>query len=211
MLLAGPVAAALGIGALGVLLLLRRRARSRRSRRQTHSDVTDACLALAAEFAAGAPTMSALHTVSVDWPELFATAAGQAATGGDPVRALRQTAERPGAEALAAVAAAWEVSERTGARLGTALVAVADAIRADDAVRREADAQLGMVRATARLLALLPVATLALFSAGAGDPVGFLVGTGYGLACLAAALVLVGTGMLWVDRTARVTTRSAWQ
>jgi tight adherence protein B len=116
---------------------------------------------------------------------------------------LRDCARKPGAEALTAVAAAWEVSERTGAALSSVLVAVADSLRAQASTRREAEAQLASVRSTARLMAVLPVGTLAVFSAGDTSAIAFLTNTAYGWACVGMAAVFIAAGVLWVDRTAR--------
>lgn len=203
---AGMVAGLLAVP-LGRSSLHRRRGRQARQRRET--DVAEGCVALAGELASGVPPARALSAVAAEWPDLFGPAAGRAALGGDPSAALRTTGALPGAGALRAVAAAWEVSERTGAALSSVLVAVADSVRAEATVRREADAQLASVRATARLMACLPVATLLLFSAGDGDALGFLTGTPVGLACLAGAALFVASGVFWVDRVSRQT-RSAW-
>jgi tight adherence protein B len=110
-----------------------------------------------------------------------------------------------------AVAAAWEVSERTGASLADVLTSVADCLRDEAAVRREAAAQLATVRATARLMAVLPLATLGVFSAGnSGKPLAFLLTSVPGLGCLAGAVIFVSLGLAWVERTAHQATRSAW-
>jgi tight adherence protein B len=90
------------------------------------------------------------------------------------------------------------------------LVAVADSLRADAAVRREAESQLAAVRATSWLLALLPVGTLLLLSGGGGAPLRFLTGSPYGLACLGTAAALVGLGLWWIDRLARSAVKSVW-
>ncbi|WP_158602799.1 type II secretion system F family protein [Jiangella rhizosphaerae] len=207
--LAGPVGLVAGLLAVPLGRSWLRRRRERQARRQRESDVAEGCVALAGELASGVPPARALSAVAVDWPALFGPAAGRAALGGDPSAALRATGELPGAGALRAVAAAWEVSERTGAALSSVLVAVADSVRAEATVRREADAQFASVRATARLMACLPVATLLLFSAGDGDALGFLTGTPVGLACLVVAALLVAGGLFWVDRVSRQT-RSPW-
>lgn len=208
------VAAAIGavVGVIvGVgLALIRRSRRTLAVQRARERDVVDGCLSLAAELAAGTPGVQALAAVAADRPGLFGRAAARAAMGGDPAVALREAARQPGAESLNAVAVAWQVSERTGAALATVLVTVADALRAEESVRREADAHLATVRSTSRLLALLPVATLALFSAGGAAPVRFLTTTPVGLACLVCAGLLVAAGLLWVDRMARAAVKTTW-
>lgn len=183
----------------------------RRQPQHQEADVVEACLALSAELRSGVPVPRALAAAAQEWPALLGPAAGRSAIGGDVAAALRESAERPGAGALRAVAAGWTVTELTGAPLSRVLVAVADSLRAEAAVRREADAQLAMVRTTSRLLAALPFGTLLLLSGGDGAAVGFLVGSPYGWACLGAALLFVGAGMWWVNRLARSAARSVWE
>lgn len=183
----------------------RRRAAAR------EEEVVAACLALAAELQAGAPVAGALATVAADWPDLFGPVAGAATVGGDIPAALRAAAGRPGAAPLRAVAAGWEVTDRTGAPLARIVTAVADALRADAAIRREVHSQLSTARTTARLLAVLPFGTLLLLSGGDGDAVRFLVGSPFGWACLGAAVLFVSAGLGWVNRLARSATRSAWE
>jgi len=174
-------------------------------------DVVEACLALAAELQAGAPVARAMAAVAEDWPELFGTAAVRAATGGDVAAALREAATAPGAASLRAVAAGWEVTDCTGAPLSRVVVAVADSLRTEAAVRREASSQLATARATARILALLPFGTLLLLSGGDGAAIAFLVSSPIGLACLGGAIAFVGVGLWWVGRLTRSATRSAWE
>jgi tight adherence protein B len=173
--------------------------------------VVAACLTLASELHAGAPTTRALAAVAADWPDLFGTAAGAAASGGDVPAAFRVAAEQPGAAAVRALAAGWEVTERTGAPLANVVTTVGAALRADEAVRREAHSQLATARTTARLLAVLPVGTLLLLSGGDGEAFRFLLGSPYGWACVGAAGLFVAAGLSWVGRLARSATRSTWE
>ncbi|TDC45625.1 hypothetical protein E1212_28595 [Jiangella ureilytica] len=209
-LLAGPVGAVAGMASVPIVRWWLGHRRAARALLHRESDVAEGCVALAGELASGVPAARALAAVATEWPELFGPAAGRAALGGDPAAALRDTSAIPGAGALRAVAAAWEVSERTGAGLSAVLIATADSVRAEATVRREAQAQLASVRATSRLMALLPVATLLLFSAGDGDAVGFLTGTAVGIVCLLLAALLVAAGLFWVGRVSRAT-RSVWE
>lgn len=182
----------------------------RRAAVAREGDVAEACLALGAELHAGAPVPKALTTVAAEWPDLFGPVARAASVGGDVAAMLRDTARLPGAGALVAVSAGWEVTERTGAPLSRVVVAVADALRVEAAVRREAQSQLATARTTARLLAVLPVVTLVLLSGGEGAAVEFLVSSTHGRVCLAGAIGFVLTGLWWVDRLARSATRSTW-
>jgi tight adherence protein B len=185
--------------------------RARRTTEQVRAaEVTDACLALVGELRAGQPPPAALGSVAGAFPSLLGSAAARARLGGDVPAALRSAAGAPGAEALVAVAAAWEVCEQSGAGLAGVLARVADSLRAEEAVRREAAGQLASVRATTRLLAVLPVITLLALSGGGGRPLTFLLGHPVGLTCLGAGGTLMSAGLPWVERLVRSATRSVW-
>jgi tight adherence protein B len=144
------------------------------------------------------------------FPSLLGPAAAIARLGGDVPEALRTAAGAPGAGALGAVAAAWEVCERSGAGLADALARVADSLRVEETVRREAAGQLASVKATTRLLAVLPVITLLVLSGGGGRPLAFLLGNPVGLTCLGVGGLLTSAGLLWVEHLMRSATRSVW-
>jgi tight adherence protein B len=115
---------------------------------------------------------------------------------------MRRLAAQPGAEGLREVASAWRVSERSGAVLSSALEQVAASARARHAAEHLVQAELSSARATARLVAVLPVVTLALAAGAGAEPWAFLLGHPAGLACLAAGAALVLAGLAWIDRIA---------
>jgi tight adherence protein B len=184
-----------GLARLRILALRRATAAERRSR------VIETCDLLAAELRAGLPAGRALTHASLEWPVLEPVAAA-ARLGGDVPAALRQVAQVPGADAMAAVAAAWQIAERSGAGLASVLDRMVDALRADEAVRREVAAALGPPRATARMLATLPCFGLLLGIGLGGNPVGFLLDTTPGLACLSVGVALALAGLAWVEHLA---------
>jgi tight adherence protein B len=164
--------------------------------------VVDLCDALRAELAAGQTAAGALERAATEWP-LVAPAARAARTGGDVVAALRSLAATPGADALRVVAAAWHVAHRTGHGLADTLGRVAADLRAGERTRRIVGGELASARATARLLAALPVLALAMGSGAGGDPVRFLLGHPAGLACLAGGLAAGYAGLAWIAALAR--------
>ena len=212
---AGPGAASAGPLVLAALVAaavwwLRRRSTDRRRRVVRAAAVLELCEELAGDLAAGAAPGTALERASRRWPDLAAPATAHRLGASVPT-AWRVLAERPGAGDLHVVAAAWQVAEQTGAGLAEGLAGVAAGIREQQRTRRLVASELASARATARLMAALPLLTLAVGS-GAGDPVGFLLGTPAGLACAAAGLVLALAGVAWIEAIASALEReAAWQ
>lgn len=195
-----------GLAALGVAAAVVHAWRSRAIDREVdarRSLVVEACLALAADLRGGQSPPVALQAAAEIAPDAFAGPARQAALGGDVARALRQRSTVRGHEALSAAAAGWVVCEQTGAPLADVLSRVVANVRSEAAVRAETEAQLGSVRATARLLAVLPVFTLLMAAGAGGSPLHFLTATPVGVACLLSGGLLIWAGVAWVDRLAR--------
>jgi tight adherence protein B len=191
-----------GLAVLGVAvrsLVSAQRARRRRHLRQLA--VIEMCDALSAELRSGLPAASALERACDAYPE-WAPVVAACRLGSDVVAALRRASRQPGAEGLGSIAAGWEIAGSAGAALAGVLERIAAGLRSDEDARAEVVACLGPVRATAKLLAVLPVFGLALGSSMGARPVSFLVSTGAGVACLGGGLVLVSVGVLWVERLA---------
>ncbi len=190
---------------VGLRLLLARRERAAAA--VTAGRVLEVCEQLAAELASGSPPGAALHRAATDWPPLGPVAEA-ARVGADVPTAWRSVATRPGADDLRLVGAAWQVGQRTGSGLADAVARVGRDLRADRATGRVVDGELASARATARLIAVLPLLALLMGTGSGGDPWSFLFGHPAGLACLAAGLACGLAGLWWIELLARDVRRS---
>ncbi|GAB2871080.1 type II secretion system F family protein [Nocardioides pacificus] len=188
-----------GVTAGGAALLRRRR--RRRAADAAAGRVLETCELLAAELAAGRPPGAALDRAAGVWEPLGPVARAQH-LGSDVPEALRAVAGVPGCADLRLVAAAWQVAHRTGQGLAGTLAGVARGLRAGQTTRRVVEAELASARATARLLAALPVVALAMGSGTGGNPWQFLLTQPLGLACLAGGLAFGFVGLWWIEAIA---------
>lgn len=185
-----------GVAAVTVRLHLRGRAAGKR--RERGRQVAEIIDALAAELEAGVLAAHAVQHLAEDTP-LLEHAASTSRLGGDVAGALRASARLSGAESLRDLAAAWEVSERSGAPMARVLDRLGDGLRDERDIQREIDAGLGPARATARLMAVLPVFGLAMGMNLGSSPIHVLFGTLAGSLCLAVGAALACIGVSWVD------------
>jgi tight adherence protein B len=183
------------------------RLRAWRTRRGVAEALVELCTGFAAELRAGRPPVVALRLAAGTLPgQLRAElrpVLGAADSGGDVPAAMRAASRGPGWHGLAWLAACWQVGVDSGAGLADAVERLAGALRDDQRARREVAAQLAAPRATARLLAALPVLGIALSTALGQRPLSFLFGSGYGLGCLAAGVAVDVAGIVWTSRLAR--------
>jgi tight adherence protein B len=175
------------------------------ARRRTAADqaaVLEVCDLLAADLAAGRPPEAALSAAAERWPPL-GPVVDALRLGADVPEAMRRlAAERRGAADLRWVAGAWQVSQHSGHGLAAALERTARGLRGRRRTRRLVDSELASARATARLVACLPLAVLLMGSGAGSDPWSFLLGTPVGWACAAVGVSLVGAGLWWIERMA---------
>ncbi len=162
--------------------------------------VLETCELLASELESGQPNGVALDRAAQEWPPLR-PAADALRLGGDVPGALRRVGETPGAADLRILAGAWQVAQGSGGGLALASRLVADDLRGAHRTRRVIEAELSSARATARLVALLPVPVVLLSGAGGTRAWSFLL-TGWGVGCLAAGLALTLAGLWWIEAIA---------
>lgn len=193
--------------AIGVVLALVAVQRAQQQRRTAaaarRAQIIEALDVLAADLTAGRPPIAALEGAASISPD-FHVAHAAAELGGDVAGALELAAESPGGAGLRALAAAWRVTEESGAAFAALTERLAGSLRADETIHRQTEASLAGARSTARILAALPIFGIGLgYSLGA-DPLTFLTATPTGWLCLAAGLSLTTLGLHWTARLSEV-------
>jgi len=178
----------------------------RREAEQNRTGLIEVADALSAELRAGATPRDALWRATRDQPRFAAVAAAARSPAGEVVPALRELAILAGGAAAEDLATAWLVCETTGGRLAAPVARLAGAWRDDEQVRREVTAALAGPRATAVLLAGLPLGGLAMGAALGADPAAVLGQPSIALVVLVPGLLLEVAGLLW---TAGITRRAA--
>ncbi len=192
------VVVGVGVGCAAAAASLVRRARRARIAERRRAQVVEVCETLVGELRSGQPLLAGLERCREAWPA-FSSVVAAARLGADVPTALRRRAELPGAEGLREVASAWQVAERSGSGLALALARVAETARERERTRHLVQAELSSAQATARLVAVLPLVSLAMSAGIGGHPWRFLLDTPAGLACLAGGAVCAYLGLLWID------------
>ena len=206
------VAAILGLAlaliTVGALLLVRRVRSSRAARRARDAErnqAVEACAVLAGELRSGrvpAEALAAAAAVAAGPSAVALAAAGSAAgLGGDVPAALAMGAVASAVPAfLLGLSACWRVCSSTGSGIAAAVDRLEQALRAEQEQLRAVDAELAGPRASAGLLAVLPLAGIGLAAGLGADPIHVLLHTPFGLVTLTAGLGLDLLGLWWTGR-----------
>ncbi|WP_318208003.1 type II secretion system F family protein [Streptomyces sp. SJL17-1] len=195
-------------GAVAVPVVGRRlRAAERRKEREARAGrVVALCGAVVGELRAGwqpaqALAFAARETGALGEEEAAVLAAAR--FGGDVPEALRRAAGQDGADGLAGMAACWQVAVDGGAGLAAGLDRLESALRDHREQRERLRAELAGAWATVAVLAVLPLAGVALGAALGADPLRVLLHTPAGLGCLVVGGALEATGLWWAARIVR--------
>jgi tight adherence protein B len=208
LLLIGPMAIVPSVVLAGggcVYVRRRHAARSLRIRQLQDRDDVQALRALAAELRSGLPPPDALRAAAGGGSahglrKRMLAAAVADKLGGDPAQSLGIGASA--GSPAAGIAAAWAVCQVTGAGLAAPVTRIADAAASGLLLAREADAALASARSSARLLAVLPVAGVAIGVLSGTGSVRVLLATNPGQLCLLLGSALELAGLVWLDRLA---------
>lgn len=177
-------------------------------RRRSYGDRRSASIeflsALSAELSVGQPLITAFERAAGSIPGVICPLSRSAVRyGGDLVAALKEDAEREKLPALRALSALWQVSEESGASLAASVERLAATQMASEEIRGTLQAELAGPKATAKVLAGLPVLGMLLGASLGGDPIGWLTGSIWGVAVLVVGIGLEAVGIFWVTRMMR--------
>ncbi|MFI9410025.1 type II secretion system F family protein [Nocardia gamkensis] len=196
----GPfLAAGLVSGTVG--LRARRAARDRRrSAEQGH--LLDALEAVIAELRVGAHPSAAAETaareVRGESARAFAIGAARSRLGGSAAEGLRRP-DSSITEELSRVAGAWQVAERHGLALAELLSAARTDLAGRLRFHGRTTAALAGARATAAVLACLPLLGIALGQMMGAAPLHVLFASSAGTVLLPLGAGLACAGLLWTD------------
>lgn len=164
------------------------------------------CHGIHAELVAGRmpgeALVNAIAAVEPPDPAALTPVVAAVRDGGDVAAALLSAAPEEGGEGLVRLAACWRVSTSVGGGLAALVDRLAASLREAEAHRQEVAAQLAGPRATARMLAALPLLGLLMATALGVSPLPFLLGSPAGHACLLIGLALDAAGVWWTRRLA---------
>jgi len=163
--------------------------------------------AVAGSLRAGSSMLQALAAAVEDAPGLLGAELHEVvvrAERGSPLDAeLERWVERRPVPGIRLAVAALALAVHTGGPQARALDAVAASLRDRGAVRREASALAGQARASAMVMAAVPL-VFACLAATLDPRVGHvLTATPMGLACLGGGLLLDGVAGVWMARITR--------
>ena len=204
---AGPGGAVATLLVLGVAVRAHRAARATRERAATTRALAEALGSFAAELRAGAPPAAAARAAARDGDprctRILALVEATDRLGGDVPAAVRSAAaalDRRTGDDLRRFAAAWALADRHGIGLAGPVAAVAVDLRARSRFAGRLSAQVAGPRATAVVLAVLPVLGVVLGEGIGARPWAVLSGSGAGQVLLVVGVALVAAGVEWTER-----------
>lgn len=208
-----PWTATLGLGLLlGTLLARRRQGVRRRTRIEEASALQCALEVLVAELRVGAHPVAAISIAAGESDgrvaQTLGAVAARAVLGADVAAGLRaESALSTSPGHWDRLAVCWQLAQTHGLAIATLMQAAQHDIVERERFRGRVAAGMAGARATAAILAGLPILGVVLGQSIGAEPLNFLLGGGAGGWLLVVGSGLICCGLLWSDRiTAKVVT-----
>lgn len=205
--------AVLAVGMLTATLVARRRAaRRRRARTETAASLHGALDVLVGELRVGAHPVAAISVAAQEADEPIAGSLGAVAArallGADVAAGLRaEGCSSASSGHWDRLAVCWQLAQTHGLAIATLMQAAQRDIAERERFGGRVDAGMAGARATATILAGLPVLGVLLGHAIGAEPLRFLLSGGVGGWLLVVGTAFVCCGLWWSDKiTARVLT-----
>jgi len=201
-----PTTVVLAAATVGVTLLLRRRRRTAQRRVEQEWRALEGALdVLVGELRAGAHPVAAFHAASAETGGAvgvsFQAVASRAVLGADVPAGLRAVAATSATPApWERLALCWELGQTHGLAMATLMRAAQADIVERTRFAARVNAGMAGARATAAVLAGLPLAGVALGELIGARPMKFLVSGGPGGWLLLIGVTLACVGLAWSDR-----------
>lgn len=194
----GLVWACIGVVMVGTISYLGYGHRKRRQAKARAEECARAARVLAGLLRTGQVPVLALGEAASEC-EVLRRAATASTLGGDVAAELRREAKLPGQDGLVAVAAAWQVSERSGAPIAEVLELVSENLRRQRQLEAVIDTELSAARTSGQIMAVLPLLAVGLGFLVGINTISYLAGDPLGQLLLLAGVVLTACGVLWID------------
>lgn len=199
--------ATLATGALIVVVtLIRRRRRRQHQLRHDEGRILAAALeTLAGELSVGAHPVHALNAASIEATGTVGialrTVAARARLGADVGAGFMAMAQLSTVPIYwERLAICWQLAIDHGLALSTLIGTAYRDIVQRQRFTDQVEAGLAGARATAGILALLPILGIALGELMGAKPIAFLIGGGTGSGFLFVGVLLLSAGLIWADR-----------
>lgn len=203
------VAVALGM-LFGTLLVRRRIAARRRRRTEEGASLQGVLDVLVGELRIGAHPVAAIDAAAqeADGPTAasLGAVAARAVLGADVAEGLRTEGESSASPGhWNRLAVCWQLAQTHGLAIATLMQAAQRDITERERFRGRVEAGMAGARATAAILACLPLLGVLLGHAIGAEPLTLLMSGGFGGWLLVAGTLFVCCGLMWSDRiTSRV-------
>lgn len=196
----GPAGALAGLLLAVFVRSAVRRARAGRRNVAALDALAESLRSLVAELRAGANPVAAAESAADEAPPdvaaVLRTAAVAARLGGEP--------DVPDTRAAAQIVRAWRLATQHGLPLADVLDSVRGDLEQRARFARQVEARMAGPRASAVVLAVLPVLALLLGQAAGAQPLAVLTDTVAGQLLLLLGVTLVAAGLRWAEHLTQV-------